>query len=66
MSYAIDPRTVCAKCGNDSGVLVNGRCCNCKPFSVCPKCKTGTLVGSPTPNWMNRTVCDNCGHKKSR
>src|SRR5689334_15259551 len=31
--------------------------------NVCGKCKEGTAVGSPTPSWMNRTVCDKCGHK---
>ena len=35
-------------------------------FNACGKCKDGTMRGDPTPNWMNRTVCDKCGHKASR
>jgi hypothetical protein len=34
--------------------------------NVCGKCKEGTMVGSPTPNWMNRAICDRCGRKASR
>jgi ribosomal protein S27AE len=33
---------------------------------VCGRCKEGTLVSRPTPNWMNRWVCDHCGAKVSR
>lgn len=33
---------------------------------VCGGCKTGTLQSKPTPNWMNRYVCDHCGKKVSR
>lgn len=35
-------------------------------FGGCPKCLEGRLVSDPTPNWMNRWVCDACGHKTSR
>jgi rRNA maturation endonuclease Nob1 len=35
-------------------------------MDVCGKCKEGAMKGSPTPNWMNRTICDKCGHKASR
>ena len=56
----------CRKCGRDSAVLVNGRCPHCKPFRACRRCGDGTYVSKPTPNWMNRFVCDTCGHKVSR
>lgn len=57
----------CAKCGKaDCAVLINGRCVDCKPFRACPRCTTGTLVSRPSPNWMNRFICDECGKKVSR
>lgn len=34
--------------------------------NVCGKCRRGTLESDPTPNWMNRWVCDRCGHKCSQ
>ena len=56
----------CSKCDKEAAVLVNGRCCDCNPFRACRACGTGTLVSRPTPNWMNRWVCDNCGKAVSR
>lgn len=56
----------CSKCGKDAGVLINGRCCGCNPFRACPKCQTGTLKSAPTPNWMNRFKCDECGKAVSK
>lgn len=56
----------CVKCGNDADVLINDRCRNCNPLRACQRCKTGTLVSKPTPNWMNRWKCDSCGRAVSR
>ena len=33
---------------------------------VCGKCKEGTLVSDPLPNWMNRWKCNLCGKAVSR
>lgn len=33
---------------------------------VCGRCKEGTLHSRPTPDWMNRWVCDHCGAAVSR
>lgn len=32
-------------------------------FNACGKCKVGTMKSNPTPTWMNRWICDKCGHK---
>ena len=60
----------CRRCGEAPGgvgiVLVNGRWLGCNPFRACPACDGGTLESRPRPDWMNRFVCDPCGHKASR
>jgi hypothetical protein len=55
----------CEKCNSATTVLINGWCCNCNPFRRCHKCGVGTMRNSPTPNWMNRLVCDRCKAKRS-
>jgi hypothetical protein len=57
----------CRRCNKEVFATVNGvgvECC--KGLRSCRKCSDGTYQGKPTPNWMNRMVCDKCGHQKSR
>ena len=56
----------CSRCNKEVNVLVGDRCCDCNPFRACRKCGVGDYVSKPTPSWMNRFVCDKCGHKVSR
>jgi hypothetical protein len=57
----------CERCGAiDQTVLVDGWCTKCPCFRRCCKCRTGVYVSKPTPNWMNRFVCDRCKHQRSR
>jgi hypothetical protein len=57
----------CQKCGTQSHALINGRCAACKPFRACrvQGC-LGDLEINPTPDWMNRWVCNKCGIAVSR
>lgn len=57
----------CKKCGKESTLLVNQRCPKCNPFRACTTqgC-LGDFQSIPTPNWMNRFVCDTCGIEVSR
>lgn len=62
----------CYRCGGDPtaiGSVANGKyvCSRCiNPLRRCSKCDAGEYVSKPTPNWMNRWVCNNCNHKVSR
>ena len=61
----------CEKCqADDCTALINGWCWRCNPFRRCLDCaaegKNGTFVNKPTPNWMNRQVCDTCGRIRCR
>jgi hypothetical protein len=60
------PDPTCAYCGHAH--------CRCPRIETpqalnllaCRKCDTGSYVSRAQPNWMNRWVCDTCGHAISR
>lgn len=56
----------CDLCEKPATILIDGRCCDCNPFMACKKCRKGTYKSNPLPSWMNRFVCDTCGHKVSK
>lgn len=56
----------CDKCRQEANALINGRCHRCGGLRVCKTCGIGEYESRPTPNWMNRWVCNHCGKKVSR